>query len=437
MAESSRIAVVLIHGMGEPRPMAAIRSFVDAIAGRETPPIRSWSKPLDEPLLYDIRRIVMEGSRTRPVVDFYEFYWAHLLQGTTLPQLMRWIVDLVIPSPATVPAHLKGVYAAGWLLLALVALTVVLALLAILLGGGWTFLWPLVSAAVTVVYGALSYPLLGTLGDAARYLDTRPDNVAARFEIQNAGVDLIKRLHAGRTYHRIVVVGHSLGAMIGYDVLRHAWLPFAKDFAPVKRRRRGAIDALRSAIEDWPANPVPLARYRALQTAAWAEHLANGGRWRITDFITLGSPLAHAELLLATDPKDFKKRTGGRELSTCPPTWDDRFGITRDIAVKSLGPEKKPVVRTPDHAGVFALTHWTNFHSPSRFVVDGDFLSGPTAPVFGPGVRDVAVKANHVDYWTQGPASPALSELVAAMDLTGRNAVPNRAGPGNETTLPA
>lgn len=442
--ERDRIAVVLIHGMGEPRPMGTIRSFVEAIAATETPAIRWWSKPLANPVLYDIRRIVMKGDPTpkdgtvkplRPTVDFYEFYWSHLLQGNQLAQLLRWLQVLVFRSPHQIPAHLVRIYWSGWTLLAILAVLIGIVAISLWAAGTIWSVWPWISAAITIAYGMWSYFLLQTLGDAARYLDTLPDNVAARFDIQKAGIDLIRRLHNEERYNRIVVVGHSLGAMIGYDVLRHAWLTLStgKQFAPVEPHKRAKIDDLREKAEHWPKD-FTAADYRPLQTAAWAEHLANGGRWRVTDFITVGSPLAHAGVLMAKDPDEFLARKRGRELSTCPPTWDEDFGITVDIEVEPIGDQKEPRVRTPDHASVFAFTKWTNFYSPSKFVLDGDFLSGPAVPIFGAGIDDKPVTANHINYWSQGDRNDTLKQLIAAMDLTGRKAFPNRAGPGKEAT---
>jgi len=207
-------------------------------------------------------------------------------------------------------------------------------------------------------------------------------------------------------------------------------------FDPVEPHKRAKIDALRAKSEVWPEG-FEAGDYRPLQTAAWAEHIGNGGHWRVTDFITVGSPLAHAEVLMAKDPEEFLARKTGRELSTCPPTWDGDFGITVDVPVQPIGQQKEPRVRTPDHASVFAFTRWTNFYSPSKYVLDGDFLSGPAAPVFGLGIDDHEVEAYHVNYWTQGPESDALQQLVEAMDLTGRRAFPNQAGPGEESTPPA
>ena len=41
--------------------------------------------------------------------------------------------------------------------------------------------------------------------------------------------------------------------------------------------------------------------------------------WLISDFITLGSPLAHATFLLANSRDEFKTRKKDHELPTCPP----------------------------------------------------------------------------------------------------------------------
>ena len=68
--------------------------------------------------------------------------------------------------------------------------------------GQLSVVWPTISG-ITLIYGLVSYFLLGTLADCARYLDTRPDNVAARFAIQHAGVELLQKLHQGEQYKRM------------------------------------------------------------------------------------------------------------------------------------------------------------------------------------------------------------------------------------------
>ena len=80
------------------------------------------------------------------------------------------------------------------------------------------------------------------LGDAARYLHVAPHNIQCRNEIRQAGVELLNELHnPDRNYSRILIVGHSLGSVIGYDILTHSWANFhkqrARDEKPWKEKK--------------------------------------------------------------------------------------------------------------------------------------------------------------------------------------------------------
>lgn len=58
--------------------------------------------------------------------------------------------------------------------------------------------------------------------DAARYLNAAPANIAERHAIRRDGIALLKKLHDPASgYDQIVIVGHSLGSVIGYDMLKH------------------------------------------------------------------------------------------------------------------------------------------------------------------------------------------------------------------------
>ena len=89
-------------------------------------------------------------------------------------------------------------------------------LLAIIFGGGL--------ATVLCFIGFLLSPVLRVVGDAARYLDCSPENVAERQEVINEGVTLLTGLHRDPQIDRIVVVGHSLGSVISYDILKRFWM---------------------------------------------------------------------------------------------------------------------------------------------------------------------------------------------------------------------
>ena len=66
------------------------------------------------------------------------------------------------------------------------------------------------------------------------------------------------------------------------------------------------------------------------------------------------------------------------------------------------------------------MTRWTNIFYTS------DFVGGPMQRIFGPGVRDIAVKrkslwcypGGHTDYWTGGKNNEALKAIVEALKLS-------------------
>jgi hypothetical protein len=159
--------------------------------------------------------------------------------------------------------------------------------------------------------------------------------------------------------------------------------------------------------------------------------------WRITDFVTLGSPLTYAPFLLARDWKDFCEAKDQREFPTCPPRRNDQRdddkkegdgGLLRRMLPGNTSPRHE--VRILHHGALFACTRWTNLYFP------GDIVGGPLAftadpwdpkkrvELFGIGVRDVALegpsarrKVSHVKYWDAEEAS-AKQELRDALSLS-------------------
>ena len=130
----SRQAVVIVHGMGEQRPMDTLRGFVKAVwsgdlaltAGprRNTttdPDLptstinKSWIRPDADTKSYELRRITtpydVNGRRT----DFYELYWADITQGTPAKRLTGWARVLLLRRPRDVPRDARKLYVAAWL----------------------------------------------------------------------------------------------------------------------------------------------------------------------------------------------------------------------------------------------------------------------------------------------------------------------------------
>lgn len=213
-----RQAIVVIHGIGEQRPMATLRGFVDAIlSGSEHQNPRYRSKPDAMNDLLETRCLQAPRTRERPLTDFYEFYWAHHMRDAKYSQVVTWLLQLVRRPPAAIPPGLKAVY---WLSRALLLSGIFFLLWALTIEIRGAFnpvtlslsdRWPvLVGLSALVVQWLGSTFILGYVADAARYLNPDPDNIEARNKIRSEGIKLLKTLHASAKYRRIIIVGHSL-----------------------------------------------------------------------------------------------------------------------------------------------------------------------------------------------------------------------------------
>ena len=109
--------------------MATLRGFVDAVWTRNEslhhPHINAaeelWSKPDSVSGNFELRRLTTPKNRANIRTDFFEFYWAHLMQGTTLGQVGAWASALLLRSPARLPKHLRLLWIT---LVALLAITI-------------------------------------------------------------------------------------------------------------------------------------------------------------------------------------------------------------------------------------------------------------------------------------------------------------------------
>src|SRR6516164_11651685 len=122
-------AVVVIHGMGEQRPMDTIKAFVKAvwetdkvITANDLPhPSQVWSKPDVRTGSLELRRITTResiasasfphGVRT----DFYELYWADLTAGATWQALKAWVSGLLFRPLRRVPPGVRLAWLVLWL----------------------------------------------------------------------------------------------------------------------------------------------------------------------------------------------------------------------------------------------------------------------------------------------------------------------------------
>jgi hypothetical protein len=290
------------------------------------------------------------------------------------------------------------------------------------------------------------------LGDAARYFRNSPGNVAARREIRKQAVDTLEALHTSGHYDRIIVVAHSLGTVVAYDMLRAYFARVCRGFPTDPNLLGPEFDAIDGrSPPDLPPPPFDRDAFRKnartlilnmvpavenLQAARRTSGAAPHGKddrepkaWLVTDFVTMGSPLTHAKYLMCNGntedelEKDFQRRVREREFPTCPPEKLDDDGLLTF---------ENPTADTRQfhHGALFGLTRWTNLYFPLAELFWGDAIGGPVEPVFGNGVLDVKVftktllppdRFAHTTYWNiktrHERLAPHIVALRRAIDL--------------------
>ncbi|MFH1340011.1 MAG: hypothetical protein ABIL01_02185 [Pseudomonadota bacterium] len=317
--------------------------------------------------------------------------------------------------------------------------------------------------AVVGLYLAVNAAFLQPyLGDAARYFRNSPANVAVRRAIRTEAVNTLDRLHASGQYDRIVVVAHSLGSVVAYDMLRAYFSRVCNELPPIAELGPDfdQIDGATWQPEDKAAS---IEDRKALRTKArnTIAHIAEAtvGKpveerkhksWLVTDFVTLGSALTHAYFLMCVGKTrdalkdDLVRRVEEREFPTCPPKRLDKDGL-----LAFYNPRSK--TRKIHNGALFGLTRWTNIYFPRRQIFWGDAIGGGLSPIFGYHIVDIEVSTKtaggddfftHTAYWDvdrepdtfQAPHIVALRNAIdlgdtgTAIDLVDKAVDPEKHG---------
>ena len=450
-ASGKKQAVILVHGMGEQMPMETLRGFVETMWVKD-PTIRArnptdspeagnpvWWKPDPRTSSFELSRVTtrhgqaVKGAPQGPRTDFYEFYWADLTDANTLDQLKDWFVSIMWRSPGDTPAPLLPLWGMIW------TLTFVFGGLAFWKWAGPIFGLPdMPSSATTIMavgaalYAVLIGAALHTFGDVARYVRAKPPNIAARKAIRERGLKLLRDLHDGpqHDYGRIILVGHSLGSIIAYDLIKLFWSERGE------ARTMNPGSPLLKAIRDCEAAAAGLApggdglqRFRSAQSAvfqAMQQGRSSEKPWLISDFVTVGSPLTYASILLARDEAGLKQGIEERRFPACPPVPETGTGYVYGAHDRWGEP-----LLIAHHATPFAAVRWTNIYDRPHLTVFGDVISGPLKRHFGLGVCDrrVTIRSGflpwsrlftHTLYWhSHGTKLDApLRSLRRALKLT-------------------
>lgn len=355
------------------------------------------------------------------------------------------LASAVIALSIVVARRIVGERKLGWLvswfMYAAFALAAVAAVsyFAMSIYGRWheavenNYVWVALGLVLAYAAGiAIANFLVRFFGDVARYCLATPGNIAARKEIRERGLELVGGLQRDSRYERIVLVGHSLGTIVAYDILTLLWSDYVtqqpSDNGPDEQPYVARNSALRVALDVCIAaatgledqdKPAGLSHFRAAQRRVYAElrrgrHRAADPdqplddcgthrfrRWLISDLVTIACPLTHAEFLLAPDKAGLAERFKRRELSTCPPAMEaDGAGgwrLTYDDRTGTDGRRQRLI-----HDAAFAAVRWTNiFDKPkSRFLfLVGDVISGPVNSLFG---RCIGERLNKLDTENHG-----------------------------------
>lgn len=299
--------------------------------------------------------------------------------------------------------------------------------------------WSAVCAWLIIfTYLALNAAFLKAyIGDAARYFRNSPANVLGRREIRRQAVAMLEELHISGRYDRIIIVAHSLGTVVAYDMLRFYYgricrnLPpadvatFGNDIVAVYEGR-GTRDMGREIIRRMAALLGADRTPQSLEGKDSSTSRPKPTAWLVTDFVTLGSPLSHAVYLMCRgDELDFARRKQEHEFPTCPPQKVDEDGLL------TYTPRNLPL--RFHHGGMFALTRWTNLYFPMSQVLWGDPVGGPLRDTFGDAIvdREVSTRSppgadffTHTAYWDiardGGRNTPHILALREAINLEDR-----------------
>lgn len=414
--DNVRTAVVFVHGLLERRPMDVLDGFAKTALAPDHDGWEYYPQPAEITDSYEARRYVVPSAG----VDLYEYDWSFLMTGPRYAGFVPALARLFLRLPRHVPDQVFGFWRAAWLVI-LVPLTVLLAL--VVVGGyflrtgiaGWII--GLVTSVVVLSVGlalfrmaprALTRSFLTTgFVNVARYFDPMaPESHAARRAIRGGLVDLLHTLQQGR-YARIVLVGHGIGGYIAYDALTTLWAETHELRAAQANRPRGleALVGLEAAADRLVAEPDSadaLDEFQAAQFELWQDVRAQGNPWRITDFVTVGTPMALADMFVGRPPVlgGLSRDDGRHELFAklvrrgvvvrCPPRSEALPVDAAEPAPSSFGSDGVLGAQSP-----FAVTRWTNIWFPvRRGSIRGDWFGGELQPLFGQGVREIGVSGN-------------------------------------------
>lgn len=408
-----RQAVIVIHGIGEQVQGISGEEVARAIFGGS--PDSFYSKPDDLSESFDAIRYQGRKLRDldRPTTDVYECYWADQLRDNRTRHMLAWALSLLFRKQTPTWARLL---AASSITIGVVALVLV----GLIVTGRVVPVWIIPPLVVVLGYLYLG-GVVNVVGDAARYMHRHPDNVASRDGIRKRAVDLLDAIHRNGKYHRVIVVGHSLGSVIALDALSHYW-------HRVHRSRVFVIEEECNALEEAERSSSGGSFSVDHQRRLWRELRTNGSPWLVTDLVTMGSPLTHFAWLVGGRNAGGATRYDG--VARCPPEPEIQGGQARfSYSDRFISPSGLRIRRLINRRSVFAATCWTNIYARGERLWQRDLVGGPLSSILGEGIRDIQVDNSsggrispvtaHTSYWRCAREDGATSRVAKPVGVDG------------------
>jgi hypothetical protein len=410
---NGRIAVVVVHGMGNQYPMETLRGFASAMRPQDAVLYSSPNRITND---LEVRRL----SFSRAPFDYYEYYWAHHVEEPALGEVLSWSFKLLfLKTPSNSLKKHIGFVRRAIIIFALL-------ILAVVAGGYFLFKdylkdWLAISifgASILVlaklVWAMISRSVAGVIqssvGDVIKYTIPSPKNISVREKIRKGGIELLRNLHDAKKpdgspkYEKVVLAAHSLGTIVAYDMVTSLFAHYHGSFFHVPPSFNQAM--LQKLFDSYHQPNHADNSYQNDQALLFEEYQQLGNQWRVSHFITMGSPLTHASMILAKGEEDFKRKKDQREFPVSPPQLDhsdNHFSFPAQFVSTTGAPVS---IKMLHHAAHFAMTQWTNIY------FENDWIGGGLASEFGKGIVDIPVIASnnrlrriplstHTRYWDE------------------------------------
>lgn len=407
-----RQAVVIVHGMGEQKPLDMLNRLIDAaipgttkvVPGSDLPVY--YSRPVSESDSYEARVYLARETDKYPQTELYEYHWSHMMQGNKLSDLWETFHRMLFTPVWAVPSGLRVIWVLFWALIIYVVWLIAGGKLALgtldiptlvtMIAGGGAIAGVMTWTLTKLIPGKITASFV----DVVRYLDTSPRSYTVRKNIRKGMIDFLESLHKLDRYERIIVVAHSLGAYVAYDGISYLWtrmnqdhvepLPEGEKDTRKKKIDKKVLKAFEKEAEllrnDSKRNPE---LYRPLQRELFNAYRNAGSPWLISDFVTAGTPMYMAEKLITKDEAAFLVRKERRDIAVCPPLQD--LPGKKEKTPYSYPYKGGDVLY---HSAPFAVVRWSNMWFPAHIGFFGDWFVGPLKRLFGNGIKDHPLQKN-------------------------------------------